>query len=110
MKVKVGIFMRELLINFIPKVLMSIVFIFSLISCSAIDQAIHPDEKPLTWPTFEQILIEDYKGPKARVVVINFTDKSARDKETSQVGDGWLRCYEMHCWPRIDISSKSENL
>ena len=80
--------MRDLPINFIPKVLMSIVFIFFLISCSTIDQAIHPDEKPPPWPTYEQILKEDYKGPKARVVVIKFTDKSSRSKETSQVGDG----------------------
>ena len=58
--------------------------------CSAIDQAIHPDEKtaPPSRPTFEQILKEDYKGPKVRVVVINFIDKSVRGKETSQVGDG----------------------
>jgi len=58
--------------------------------CSAIDHAIHPDEKtaPPSRPTFEQILKEDYKGPKARVVVINFIDKSVRGKETSQVGDG----------------------
>lgn len=58
--------------------------------CSAIDQAIHPDEKtaPPSRPTFEQILKEDYKGPKARVVVIKFIDKSVRGKETSQVGDG----------------------
>jgi curli biogenesis system outer membrane secretion channel CsgG len=33
-------------------------------------------------------LKENYKGPKARVVVIKFLDKSARVKETSQVGDG----------------------
>ena len=58
--------------------------------CSAIDQAIHPDEKtaPPSRPTFEQILKEDYKGPKARVVVIKFIGKSVRGKETSQVGDG----------------------
>jgi curli biogenesis system outer membrane secretion channel CsgG len=81
--------MRELLTNLIPKIL-SIAFIFFLISCSAIDRTIHPDEKPAppTWPTFEQILKENYKGPKARVVVIKFIDKSVRGKETSQVGDG----------------------
>ena len=81
--------MRELFINLIPKIL-SIAFIFFLISCSAIDRTIHPDEKPAppTWPTFEQILKENYKGPKARVVVTKFVDKSVRGKETSQVGDG----------------------
>ena len=81
--------MRELLIKWIPKIL-SIAFLFFLISCSAIDQIIHPDEKPPppTWPTYEQILKENYKGPKARVVVTKFIDKSARGKETSQVSDG----------------------
>ncbi len=87
-KVKVGIYMRELLIKFMPKVLLSIVSIFFLISCSTIDQAIHPDEKSPTWPTYEQILKEDYKGPKAKVVVVKFADKSARSREMSQLGDG----------------------
>jgi curli biogenesis system outer membrane secretion channel CsgG len=80
--------MRELLIKFISKVLMPIVLIFFFISCSTIDQAIHPDEKSPTWPTYDQILKEDYKGPKARVVVINFVDKSARNREMSQLGEG----------------------
>jgi curli biogenesis system outer membrane secretion channel CsgG len=82
--------MRELLIHLILRILTSIVFIFPLITCSAIDQVIHPDEKaaPATWPTFEQLLKENYKGPKARVVVARFVDKSARGREASQVGDG----------------------
>jgi len=81
--------MRELLTNLIPKIL-SIAFIFFLISCSAIDRTIHPDEKPAppTWPTFEQILKENYKGPKARVVVLKFVNKSTMGKETSPIGDG----------------------
>jgi curli biogenesis system outer membrane secretion channel CsgG len=33
-------------------------------------------------------LKENYTGPKARVAVIRFVDKSARGKEMSQVGDG----------------------
>ncbi len=82
--------MRELSIHFILRVFLSVVVIFFLISCSAIDQVIHPDEKPAppSWPTFEQILKENYKGRKARVVVTKFVDKSARGRELSQVGDG----------------------
>lgn len=82
--------MRKLLIKFVLKSLTSIVFLFSLISCSAIDQVIHPDEKspPPAWPTYEQILKEDYKGPRARVVLIKFADKSVSGKETSQAADG----------------------
>ncbi len=75
--------------NFVPKVLVCIVSAFLLMNCSAIDQAIHPDEKTTspTWPSYEQIMKKNYRGPKARVAVIRFVDKS-REKETSQVGDG----------------------
>jgi curli biogenesis system outer membrane secretion channel CsgG len=79
------------LLNYIFfKTLVFLTSLFFLMGCSAIDHAIHPNEKtaPPSRPTFEQILKEDYKGPKARVVVINFMDKSVRGKETSQVGDG----------------------
>jgi curli biogenesis system outer membrane secretion channel CsgG len=81
--------MRGSLTNFIPKLLGSLTSLFLLISCSAIDHALHPDEKPPTppRPTYEQILKQNYKGPKARAVVIRFTDKSS-GKEMSQVGDG----------------------
>ena len=78
--------MKEAFINFVSKLSMTIVFLSYLVSCSTIDQAIHPDEKP-TWPSYEQLLKEGYRGPKARVVVIGLTD-SARGRETSQVGDG----------------------
>jgi curli biogenesis system outer membrane secretion channel CsgG len=81
--------MRELFINFIPKLLALIASVFFLISCSAIDKTIHPDKKPASppRPTYEQILKENYKGPKARAAVVKFTDKSS-GKEMSQVGDG----------------------
>jgi curli biogenesis system outer membrane secretion channel CsgG len=82
--------MRKLLIRIVLKSLTSIVFLFSLISCSAIDQVIHPGEKSPspTWPTYEQVLKEDYKGPRARVILIKFADKSVSGKETSQAADG----------------------
>ena len=81
--------MREFFINFIPKLLAPVASVFLLISCSAIDKTIHPDEKPSSPPrkTYEQILKENYKGPKARAVVIKFIDKST-GKEMSQIGDG----------------------
>ena len=81
--------MRKLFIDIILKGL-SIAFILFLMSCAAIDQVIHSDEKltPLTWPTYGQILEENYKGPKARAVVIKFIDKSVRGQESSQAGDG----------------------
>jgi len=81
--------MRKLFIDLILKGL-SVALILSLMSCSAIDQVIHPDEKPTppTWPTYGQILEENYKGPKVRAVVIKFIDKSVRGQEISQAGDG----------------------
>ena len=81
--------MRGLLANITQKLLGSLTSLLFLIGCSAIDHTLHPDEKPTTpsRPTYEEILKQNYKGPKARVVVIKFTDKSS-GKETSQVGDG----------------------
>ncbi len=81
--------MKELFTNLTPKLLASVTSVFILISCSAIDQTIHPDEKTTSAsrPTYEQILKENYKGPKARTAVIKFTDRSS-GKEMSQVGDG----------------------
>jgi curli biogenesis system outer membrane secretion channel CsgG len=87
--------MRELLFNFAHKLLAPITLVCFLTSCSAIDQVIHPGEKPNSPPraTYEEILKQNYKGPKARVAVIKFTDKSS-GKDMSQVGDGMA---EMLC-------------
>jgi curli biogenesis system outer membrane secretion channel CsgG len=81
--------MRELFTSFIPKSLAPIASLYFLLSCSAIDKTIHPDEKPDSPPrrTYEQILRENYRGPKARAALIKFGDKSS-GKEMSQVGDG----------------------
>ena len=82
--------MRVFLVHLIARVLAPAAFIFSLICCSAIDQVIHPDEKSSSpaWPSYEQLLNENYKGPRARLVVTKFVDKSARGRDTSRVGDG----------------------
>ncbi len=80
----------KLIARLILRIIFFVVTTFFLMNCSNIDQMIHPDEKtsPPTWPSYEQLLKEDYKGPKARVVIIRFTDKSISGKETSQAGDG----------------------
>ncbi|HYA89943.1 MAG TPA: SH3 domain-containing protein [Thermodesulfobacteriota bacterium] len=57
-----------------------------LLGCAIVEPTIKPASP--TRPTYGQILKENYKGPKARVAVIRFVDKSARGKEMSQVGDG----------------------
>ena len=92
--------MNQWLNYFFLRTLIFLTFLFFLMSCSAIDQAIHPDEKPAppTWPTYEQILKENYKGPKARVVVTKLVDKSARGKEMSQVGDGMAEMLRNAMW------------
>lgn len=81
--------MRKLFITLIFKVLLFGLILISL-SCSTIDQVIHPDEKPTppTWPNYGQILEENYNGPKARVVITKFIDKSVRGQENTQAGDG----------------------
>jgi curli biogenesis system outer membrane secretion channel CsgG len=67
-------------------VLLSILAVSFLLACAAVEPSTKPSSP--TRPTYGQILKENYKGPKARVAVIKFVDKSARDKEMSQVGDG----------------------
>jgi curli biogenesis system outer membrane secretion channel CsgG len=82
--------MRKLSINYLLLEVLSVAIIFLLIGCAAIDQVIHPDDKPTppTWPTYGQLLEENYKGPKARVVITKLIDKSTRGQENSQAGDG----------------------
>jgi curli biogenesis system outer membrane secretion channel CsgG len=59
-------------------------------SCAAIDRATQPTAKgtPSSGPTVEQAQKEDYMGPKARVAVTKFVDKSAKGKATGEIGDG----------------------
>jgi curli biogenesis system outer membrane secretion channel CsgG len=113
--------MRELLTNFIPKFLAPILSAFFLLSCSVIDKTIHPDEKPNSppRPTYEQILKENYKGPRARTAVVKFTDKSS-GKESSQIGEGVaeMLCnalsatkrYTVQMWKSSDQVIKSQEL
>ena len=39
-------------------------------------------------PTIDQAQAEDAMGPKARVAVNKFTDKSAKGRSTGEIGDG----------------------
>jgi curli biogenesis system outer membrane secretion channel CsgG len=66
--------------------LLSISTLSFLLGCAIVEPITKPASP--TRPTYGQILKENYKGPKARVAVIRFVDKSARGKEMSQVGDG----------------------
>lgn len=66
--------------------LLSVITLSFMLGCAVLEPTTKP--APPTRLTYGQILKENYKGPKARVLVIRFVDKSARAKETSQVGDG----------------------
>jgi curli biogenesis system outer membrane secretion channel CsgG len=64
---------------------LTILSLFLLFGCAMVEPT--KSTSP-TWPTYAQILKENYKGRKARVVVIKFVDKSEGLKEMSQVGEG----------------------
>ncbi len=60
-----------------------------LISCSTLSQTISPSEKPATPRlTYEELIKEDYRGPKARVLLKKFMDQTSSAKESSQLGEG----------------------
>ncbi len=61
-----------------------------LFGCSTVEQATQPTAKatPTGGPTIEQAQKEDYMGPKARVAVTKFLDKSAKGSITGEIGDG----------------------
>jgi curli biogenesis system outer membrane secretion channel CsgG len=59
-------------------------------SCTALEQVTQPTAKatPSRGPTIEQAQKEEYLGPKARVAVTKFFDKSAKGRVTGEIGDG----------------------
>lgn len=83
-------FMRNFPINLSLKSLLIVLIIFFLMSCSVCEQIASPDVKPISppYPAYGQLLEENYKGPKVRVVVTKFMDKSSTCQENSQVGEG----------------------
>jgi curli biogenesis system outer membrane secretion channel CsgG len=74
----------------ILNILVSISIVFFLFGCAAIDEITKPTAKSTSTggPTIEQARKEDYMGPKARVAVTKFLDKSAKGKTTGDIGDG----------------------
>ncbi|MBS3919492.1 MAG: SH3 domain-containing protein [Deltaproteobacteria bacterium] len=74
------------------KVLIPVLAGVFLFSCAAVERVTQPTAKstsqPGTGPTIEQAQKEDYMGPKARVAVTRFEDKSAKGKPTGEIGDG----------------------
>lgn len=76
--------------NSASKALMLIVCGLFCFSCAATDRVAQPASKatPSGGPTVDQALIKDYVGGRARVAVATFVDRSAKGKETGQIGDG----------------------
>ena len=69
----------------IPKVPILILSIFLLFGCTGIYTA---KTTPSEGPTIDQAVKEDYNGPKARIAVTRFVDKSAKGPSSGQIGDG----------------------
>jgi curli biogenesis system outer membrane secretion channel CsgG len=65
---------------------LTIMTLFFLFGCAMIEPTTKSTSS--TRPTYGQILKENYKGRKARLVITNFVDKSDAAKETSKVGEG----------------------
>jgi curli biogenesis system outer membrane secretion channel CsgG len=63
-----------------------------LLRCSVVDRLTRPTARSTSpeskGPTIEEAQKEDYMGPKARVAVTRFEDKSAKGKSTGAIGDG----------------------
>jgi curli biogenesis system outer membrane secretion channel CsgG len=78
--------------KFFSKALVSILAGVFLFSCAAVERVTQPTAKstsPTTkGPTIEQAQKEDYMGPKARVAVTRFEDRSAKGETTGKIGDG----------------------
>jgi curli biogenesis system outer membrane secretion channel CsgG len=67
-------------------IFLTIITLFFLFGCAMIEPTTKSTSS--TRPTYGQILKENYKGRKARLVITNFVDKSDAAKETSKVGEG----------------------
>ena len=78
--------MRTPKVLFLSSITLTIFLIFNFAEA----QLIPPKARgtPSEGPTIEQAQKEDYMGPKARVAVTKFFDKSAKGKTTGQIGDG----------------------
>lgn len=69
----------------IPKVPIVTLGVFLLFGCTGIYTA---KTTPSEGPTVDQAVKEDYMGPKARIAVTRFVDKSAKGPSSGQIGDG----------------------
>lgn len=73
---------RSILLCFV-----AILFTVAL-GCAAIDEMTRPRVTTTGGPTVAQVQAEPYYGPKARIAVAKFTDKTGKGWITSEIGDG----------------------
>lgn len=69
------------------KIIPFFLILFLSIGCSTVKDVIHPTEKTAS-PSEPPIQKEDYKGPKVKVVITKFIDKSSNLKNSGQTEDG----------------------
>jgi len=70
--------------------LLLIITVGIFVSCAAVERITQPTAKSTSTggPTIDEAQKEKYDGPKARIAVTKFLDKSAKGKATGQIGDG----------------------
>lgn len=76
--------------SFLKTFILSFISILFFSGCTEVEQLTRLTTKPTpsAGPTIEQAQKEEYMGPKARVAVTRFEDKSAKGKATGEIGDG----------------------
>jgi len=79
--------MRYILKNLVLKIILFFLILPLSIGCSTVKDVIHPTEKTAS-PSEPPIQKEDYKGPKVKVVITKFIDKSSNVKNSGQTEDG----------------------
>ncbi len=79
--------MRYILKNSFFKVILFFIILSLSVGCSTVKDVIHPTEKTAS-PSKPPIKKEDYKGPKVKVVIMKFIDKSSNVKNSGQTEDG----------------------
>ena len=74
------------------KISLSVLFLFlvGLLGCAAVSEMTAPKAKVTSagGPGMAEAQFESYNGPKARIAVARFTDKTGKGWWTGQIGDG----------------------
>lgn len=80
-------YMMHLSKNLFLKMILFFLILPLFTGCSTVNDVIHPTEKTAS-PSDSPIQKEGYKGPKVKVVITKFIDKSSNVKNSGQTEDG----------------------